>query len=152
MAISVNQVVVAGHLTRDIELKYTQSGAAIANIGLAVNRAWRNQEGELQEELSFIDVTVFGASAENAHKYLRKGSPCLVIGRLKQERWETKEGDNRSRLVVVSERIQFLGAANGDSDSDDRPHKGKPSSKQTKHPRRAGNDNDESDGDKDEPF
>ena len=107
---SYNKVILMGNLTRDPELKYIPSGMAVANLGLAVNRVWTDREsGERKEEASFIDLEAWGRTAETMNEYLKKGSPALVEGRLRQQRWETDDGQNRSRLVVVVERFQFVG-------------------------------------------
>lgn len=98
-----------GNLTRDPELRYTPSGTAIAKIGMAVNRKWRNEAGELQEEVSFIDVDAFGKQAETIGQYLKKGNPIFLEGRLRQDQWEDKQtGQKRSQLKVVLENFRFL--------------------------------------------
>jgi len=105
---SFNRVILVGNLTRDIELKYTQSGLAVTDIGLAVNDRRKSQTGEWVEETTFVDVTLWGRTAEVASEYLNKGSPILIEGRLKLDTWET-EGQKRSKLRVVGERMQMLG-------------------------------------------
>ena len=108
---SFNKVILAGNLTRDPELRYTPKGTAIAKIGLAVNRTWRNEAGETKEEVTFVDVDCFGRTAENVGQYMRKGSAMLVEGRLKLDTWDDKQsGQKRSKLGVVAETIQFLGS------------------------------------------
>jgi len=109
---SYNRVVLLGNMTRDVELKYTQSGLAVTDIGLAVNDRRKNQAGEWIEETTFVDVTLWGRTAEVASEYLSKGSPILIEGRLKLDTWET-EGQKRSRLRVVGERMQMLGTRQG---------------------------------------
>jgi single-strand DNA-binding protein len=110
---SFNKVILVGNLTRDPELRYTPKGTAIAKIGLAVNRVWRNEAGETKEEVTFVDVDVFGRTAENVGQYMRKGRPILIEGRLKLDQWDDKQtGQKRSRLGVVAETVQFLGSAN----------------------------------------
>ena len=107
---SFNQVTLLGNLTRDVELRYTPKGSAVAKIGLAVNRVWTNESGEKKEEVTFVDVDVFGRTAENCGQYLHKGSSILVSGRLKLDSWDDKEsGQKRSKLGVVGEMVQFLG-------------------------------------------
>lgn len=101
------RVIVAGNVTRDIEIKYTQGGMAIADIGLAVNEK-RKVNGEWVDEASFFDVTMFGRTAEIASEYLGKGSNILVEGRLKQETWE-KDGQKRSKVKIVCDRLVMLG-------------------------------------------
>ena len=111
---SFNKVILMGNLTRDPELRYTPKGTAIAKVGLAVNRVWTNEAGEKKEEVTFVDVDIFGRTAENVGQYMRKGRPILVEGRLKLDQWDDKQtGQKRSRLGVVAETVQFLGGAPG---------------------------------------
>jgi single-strand DNA-binding protein len=109
---SFNRVILMGNLTRDIELRYTQSGLAVTDIGLAVNDRRKNQAGEWVEEATFVDVTLWGRTAEIASEYLSKGSPTFIEGRLKFDTWET-EGQKRSKLRVVGERLQLIGGRGG---------------------------------------
>src|ERR1700744_3306095 len=110
---SFNKVILMGNLTRDPELRYTPKGTAIAKIGLAVNRVWTNEAGEKKEEVTFVDVDVFGRTAENVGQYMRKGRPIMIEGRLKLDQWDDKQsGQKRSKLGVVAETVQFLGSAN----------------------------------------
>lgn len=110
---SFNKVILMGNLTRDPELRYTPKGTAIAKIGLAVNRTWRAENGEQREEVTFVDVDIFGRTAENVGQYMRKGRPILVEGRLRLDTWDDKNtGQKRSRLGVVAETVQFLGSGN----------------------------------------
>ncbi len=111
---SFNRVILVGNITRDIDLKYTQSGLPVTEIGLAVNDRRKTQSGEWVEETTFVDVTMWGRTAEVASEYLSKGSPILVEGRLKLDTWET-DGQKRSKLRVVCERMQMLGARGGGS-------------------------------------
>ena len=114
---SFNKVVLVGNLTRDPELRYTPKGTAIAKIGLAVNRVWTNEAGEKKEEVTFVDVDVFGRTAENVGQYMRKGRPILIEGRLKLDQWDDKQtGQKKSKLGVVAETVQFLGG-NKDGES-----------------------------------
>ena len=95
-------------------MRYTPKGTAIAKIGIAVNRVWTNEAGEKKEEVTFVDVDVFGRTAENVGQYMRKGSPILIEGRLKLDQWDDKQtGQKKSRLGVVAETVQFLGSAPG---------------------------------------
>ena len=111
---SFNKVILMGNLTRDPELRYTPSGTAIAKMGLAVNRVWRDSEGQQKEEVTFVDVDAFGKQAETIGQYMQKGRPILVEGRLKLDQWEDKNtGQNRSRLGVVLERFTFVGGGGG---------------------------------------
>lgn len=106
---SLNKVFLIGNLTRDPELRYTPSGAAVANLGLAVNRRYTNGQGEAKEDVAFLTVVVWQKQAEAVAQYLTKGSPALVEGRLQTRTWETKDGEKRSTVEVVAERVQFLG-------------------------------------------
>ena len=108
---SFNRVILLGNLTRDPELRYIPSGAAVTQIGLAINNRRKTANGEWVEEPVFIDVTLWERQAEVAAEYLRKGSPVLIEGRLKMDQWQDKTtGDKRSKIVVVGERMQLLGA------------------------------------------
>ncbi len=108
---SYNRVILVGNLTRDPELRYTPKGTALAKIGLAVNRRWTAETGEQREEVTFVDVEAWGPQAENISKYLKKGSPLLVEGRLRLDQWDDKQtGQKRSKLVVVCENSRFLGS------------------------------------------
>jgi single-strand DNA-binding protein len=109
---SFNRVIVMGNLTRDVEVRYLQSGMAVADIGLAVNDRRKNQAGEWVEEATFVDITLWGRTAEVAGEYLSKGSPILVEGRLKLDTWES-DGQKRSKLKVVGERMQMVGGRGG---------------------------------------
>ena len=107
---SYNRVVLMGNLTRDIELKYTPGGMAVTELGLAVNDRRKNAQGEWVEETTFVDVTLWGRTAEVASEYLSKGSGIFIEGRLKLDSWEDKQsGQKRSKLRVVGERMQMLG-------------------------------------------
>jgi len=111
---SFNKVILVGNLTRDPELRYTPKGTAIAKIGLAVNRVWRSEAGEQREETTFVDVDIFGRTAENVGQYMRKGRPILIEGRLRLDSWDDKNtGQKRSKLGVVAETVQFLGGRDG---------------------------------------
>jgi len=111
---SFNKVILVGNLTRDPELRYTPKGTAIPKIGLAVNRVWTNEAGEKKEEVTFVDVDVFGRTAENVGQYMRKGRPILIEGRLRLDQWDDKQtGQKRSKLGVVAETVQFLGSPTG---------------------------------------
>lgn len=105
---SFNRVILVGNITRDIDLRHTQSGLAVTELGLAVNDRRKNQSGEWIDETTFVDVTLWGRQAEVAGQYLSKGAPVLVEGRLKLDSWE-QEGQKRSKLRVVGERMQMLG-------------------------------------------
>ncbi|MCS7237354.1 MAG: single-stranded DNA-binding protein [Thermoguttaceae bacterium] len=110
---SFNRVILLGNLTRDPEIRYTPSGTPVMDIGLAVNERRRNASGEWVDEPVFVEVTLWGRTAEVANEYLSKGSPVLIEGRLRLDTWETSDGQRRSRLRVVAERMQMLGRAMG---------------------------------------
>tara|TARA_Y100001954_G_scaffold39939_1_gene40087 strand:+ start:190 stop:687 length:498 start_codon:yes stop_codon:yes gene_type:complete len=97
-----------GNLTRDPELRYLPSNMAVVGLGLAVNRRWRNQQGEQQEETTFVDCEAFGKTAELLNQYLKKGRPVYLEGRLKLDQWQDREGGNRSKLKVIIENFQFI--------------------------------------------
>ena len=109
---SFNRVILVGNLTRDVELKYTQGGTAVTEVGLAVNDRRKNPSGEWVEETTFVDVTLWARTAEVASEYLSKGSPILIEGRLRLDSWET-DGQKRSKLRVTGERMQMLGGRGG---------------------------------------
>jgi single-strand DNA-binding protein len=106
---SFNRVILVGNLTRDPELRYIPSGTAVTDVGLAVNDRRKNAQGEWIDETTFVDVTLWGRTAEVASEYLNKGAPVLIEGRLKLDTWE-KEGKKQSKLRVVGERMQMLGS------------------------------------------
>lgn len=110
---SFNKVILLGNVTRDPELRYISSGTAVTDIGLAVNDRRKNAQGEWVEETTFVDVTLWGRTAEVAGEYVSKGSPLLIEGRLKLDQWE-KDGKKNSKLRVVCDRMQLLGARSGE--------------------------------------
>lgn len=125
-----NKVILCGNITRDPELKYTPKGMAIARLGLAINRKWRNEAGETKEETTFVDVDCFGKQAETVGQYLKKGRPILIEGRLKLDQWDDKAtGQKKSKLGVVMESFQFLG---GKDDATPRAARHNPSPTGTK--------------------
>lgn len=110
-----NKVILAGNLTRDPEVRYTPKGMAIAKLGLAINRTWKNEAGETKEEVTFVDVDAFGRTAEVISQYLKKGAPILMEGRLRLDQWDDKQtGQKRSKLGVVLESFQFLSSGRND--------------------------------------
>ena len=117
---SLNRVLLMGNLTRDIEVKYTANNNAVANIGLAVNRRYRSGD-EYREETTFVDCEAWGKTAETMAKYLSKGRPVFIEGRLKLDEWQDKDGNRRTKLVTVVENFQFIdsrqggGGGNGDT-------------------------------------
>lgn len=120
---SYNRVTLLGNLTRKPELKKTKSGLSVADLGLAMNRVWTGDDGEKKEDTTFVDVVVWNRDAENAVKYLDKGRSVLVEGRLQMDTWQdAKTGQNRSKLRVVADMVQYLsspqeaGVSRGDND------------------------------------
>lgn len=111
---SYNKVMLIGNLTRDPEVRYTPKGSAVCDIGLAVNRVYSSESGEKVEEVTFVDVVLWAKLAELAGKYLHKGRPVFIEGRLQMDSWEDKQtGQKRTRLRVVGEQMQFLGSPQG---------------------------------------
>ena len=109
---SFNKVILLGNVTRDPELRYIANGTAVTDVGLAVNDRRKTASGEWVEETTFVDVTLWGRTAEVAGEYVTKGSPLLIEGRLKLDTWE-KDGKKNSKLRVVGERMQLLGSRSG---------------------------------------
>ena len=108
-----NKVILVGNLTRDVNLRYLPSGSAVADFGLATNRRWKDkQTNEDKQEVMFIDISVFGRSAEVANQYLKKGSKVLVEGRLALDTWTDQNGNNRSKHKIIAESYQFLDPKN----------------------------------------
>jgi single-strand DNA-binding protein len=110
---NLNKVFLIGNLTRDPELRYTPSGAAVTEFGLAVSRQFTDSSGERRENTCFVDIQMWGRQAEVANEYLRKGRPLFVEGRLDYSTWEGQDGQKRSKLRVVAENFQFLGSREG---------------------------------------
>lgn len=106
---SFNKVILMGNLTRDPEMRVTPNGHTICKMGLAVSRTYSTREGERREETTFVDIDAFGKQAEVISKYMRKGRPIMIEGRLKLDQWESNEGQKRSKLGVILENFQFVG-------------------------------------------
>jgi single-strand DNA-binding protein len=107
---NLNKVLLLGNVTRDPEVRYTPKGSAVCDLGVAVNRAYTTDSGEKREEVTFVDVTLWGRTAEIAGEYLKKGRPVFIEGRLQMDSWDDKQtGQKRSRLRVVAENMQLLG-------------------------------------------
>lgn len=142
---SFNRVILMGNVTREIDLRYTPGGTAVTELGLAVNDRRKTQSGEWVEETTFVDVTLWGRTAEVASEYLSKGAPILIEGRLKLDTWET-DGQKRSKLRVVGERMQMLGNRGGGGggqpqhSSSDEPEHGQPAAvgQESTHPQPTG--------------
>ena len=109
-----NKVLLMGNLTRDPELRYTPKGTAVATIGVAVNRRWKDDTGQQREETTFVDVDAFGRTAETIGQYFKKGRPIFIEGRLRYQTWEDKQsGQKRSKLSVLLENFQFVDSQRG---------------------------------------
>ena len=105
--VGFNKIILIGNLTRNPELRYTPSGTPVANFGLAVNRRFR-QADDQKEEVCYVDIVVFGKQAEHCGQYLSKGDGAIIDGRLQQRRWETEDGQRRSKHEVVAQSVTFL--------------------------------------------
>jgi len=115
---NLNKVMLMGNLTRDPELRYTPKGTAVADIALAINRVWNNEQNQKQEETTFVDVTLWGRQAELAQQYLTKGRGVYIEGRLQLDTWDDKAtGQKRSKLKIVGENLQFLPSGGGGHNS-----------------------------------
>lgn len=107
---SFNKVILMGNLTRDPEMRYTNTNMAVANIGLAVNERWKNkQTDQWEDRVNFIDCEAWGRTAENISQYFQKGKPILIEGKLRLDQWQDQQGNNRSKLKVVIDRWEFVG-------------------------------------------
>ena len=115
---SINKVLLIGNCTRDPEIRYTPKGTAVVELGLAMNRRFKAENGEMREEALFVDVTLWGRTAEIANEYLRKGRPAYIEGRLQLDTWDDKQtGQKRSKLKIVGEALQLLGSREGGAPS-----------------------------------
>ena len=141
-----NKVILLGNLTRDVEVRFSQSGLAIGKFGMAVNRQSTTKEGEKRESTCFVDLTAFGRLAEVLQQYVGKGSPLFVEGRLEYSTWEAKDGGGkRSKLEVIVENFQFVG---GRSENSGAGRGAKPGAQSASGGRESG-DNAEASGDVD---
>lgn len=132
-----NHIVLMGNLCRDPELKYTAANTPVCNFTIAVNRKWRDAGGETKEEVLFIGCDAFGRTGELVNQYLRKGSPCLVEGRLRLQQWDGKDGAKKSRHSILVESVQFLGGPSGNgngSNNGDSAGSSRPSGPPSKRP------------------
>src|SRR4030043_486734 len=116
-----NRVYLMGNLTRDPQLSYTPNQTAVVDFGMAVNRKWTSKDGEKKDETCFVDCRAFGRLAENINKYLRKGRPLFVQGRLTFDSWTAQDGTKRSKHRVTVENFQFLGGTTGTDDRKTEP-------------------------------
>jgi single-strand DNA-binding protein len=123
---TLNRVFLMGNLTRDPEVRYTPTGTAVGDLGLAINENYKNKAGETVESTVFVDVEVWSRQAETCAEYLYKGSPVFVEGRLKLDQWTNQQGEKRSKLRVRADRVQFLGAPRRGAETADAPHNSVP--------------------------
>ena len=122
-----NKVILLGNLSRDVELRYTQNGLAIAKFGLATNRVYTDPTTkEKKQEVMFIDINIFGRAAETANQYLRKGSQVLVEGRLSLNQWTDQTGQKRSKHEIIAENVKFLGGRDNNSQPTQQPQTQQP--------------------------
>lgn len=120
---SLNKVILIGNLTREPEVRFTPKGTAVCDLSIAINRKWRDDSGNTQEEVTYVEIAVWGKTAENCGQYLKKGSSACFEGRLQLETWDDKTtGQKRSKIKVVAEQVQFLSSPNREG--------GQPSSQQ----------------------
>ena len=141
---SYNKVFLLGNLTRDPEVRYTPKGSAVADLGIAVNRQYTLDTGEKREEVTFVDVTFWGRTAEVAGEYLKKGRSVFIEGRLQLDTWDDKQsGQKRSKLKVIGEMMQMLGGRPGGGGGEEGgsgeapPHSAKPSASSKNAPKNA---------------
>lgn len=126
---SLNKVILIGNLTRDPEVRFTPKGTAVCDLSIAVNRKWRDDSGNTQEEVTYVEIAVWGKTAENCGQYLKKGSSACFEGRLQLETWDDKTtGQKRSKIKVVAEQVQFLSSPNreGGQQSSQQPPRQQP--------------------------
>lgn len=113
-----NKVLLAGRLTKNVEIRSTPSGTAVADIPIAINETYKNAQGETVEKTTFVDVTCWGKQAESCAEFLSKGSPVFVDGKLELDQWTGQDGEKRNKLRVRADRVQFLGGKRDGSPSD----------------------------------
>ncbi len=114
MALMLNSVNVAGNLTRDPQVRFFNDDKCVCDFGLAINRKYRGGDGEMKEEVTFVDVECWNKQAELVGQYLTKGRNCLVEGSLKLDQWEDKDGNKRSKIKISAQRVHFIGCAQQD--------------------------------------
>ena len=119
-----NKVILMGNLTRDPQLSYLPNQTPVCEIGMAVNRKWKGQDGQQKEETCFVDCQAYGRQAETLNQYMSKGRPLLIEGRLRYSQWEDKDGNKRSKLRVMIDTFQLLGQGGGQGGGQSRPASG----------------------------
>lgn len=134
MAKGFNKVILMGNLTRDVEVRTTPSGQSVANFSLAVSRSWKDQNGQTQDQTSFINCVAWGKVGEIIAQYVAKGSPLLVSGRLDQRSYDDKDGNKRQAVEVVVEDFNFIGGGSGSSDGGSTPARSSAGSRKSAEP------------------
>jgi len=150
MAKSVNQVFLMGNLTRDPELRSTQSGTSVCSFAIAINRSWTGSDGQTNEDVDFFDIVAWGKLGELVDQYMNKGRRVMVQGRLSTSSWEAKDGSKRSRVEVVAQDVTFLDGASDSGDSSSNRSNdsgGSSSSSSDSKPKAASNDTKKNDSD-----
>ena len=132
-----NRVILMGNLTRDPQLSYLPNQTPVCEIGMAVNRRWRGNDGQQKEETCFVDYQAYGKQAETLNQYMSKGRPILIEGRLQFDQWEGKDGTRRSKHRVVIDNFQFLGGGGGAGGGGERSGGGRGSAPQDRSDRQA---------------
>jgi len=117
----LNRCVLIGNLTDDPELRYTQTGTARTRFSIAINRSWRDRDGNMKEEVTFVPIIVWGPQAEHCANFLSKGRPVAVDGRLRIDSFETQDGERKKVVEVIAEAVQFLGSGGGKSQQSQQP-------------------------------
>lgn len=137
---SFNQVTLIGNITRDLQLKYLPSGGAVVEFGVAMNRKFKTASGEAREEVTFVDCASFGKTAETLNQYVHKGDPIFLVGRLKFDSWDDKNGGGkRSKLSVVIDTFQFMASRrDGEAQPSRTQQPNRPLERQESHPVGAG--------------
>jgi single-strand DNA-binding protein len=110
---SYNRVILLGNMTRDPQLRYLPSNTAVCEFGMAMNRRWRDRDGNQKEEVCFVDVSAFGRQGETINQYMSKGRPIMIEGHLRFDSWTGQDGQKRSKLSVVCDNFQFVGGREG---------------------------------------
>lgn len=108
MAVAINRVLIGGHLTRDPQVRFLSNEQAVANFGIAINRRFKGNDGQMKEEVTFVDIEAWGRTAELVGQFLVKGRAVFIEGRLKLDQWDDKDGQRRQKLKVVADSVQFL--------------------------------------------
>jgi single-strand DNA-binding protein len=119
MSLFINNVQLAGNLTRDPQIRFLANETAVADFGLAINRRYRTKDGAQKEDTTFVDVECWGRTAELVGQYLTKGRNCFIEGSLKLDQWEAQDGSKRSKIRVRADRVHFIGIGSGRSDGND---------------------------------